>query len=241
MWGTGADDGNTIPSLVTQIGGFRAQNYGESGWIAHQSLSLLILLLQEGHRPDVVVFYDGVNDVAHRCRRELSPSSHAREQQIRAALTSTKPQQLYGLQHMLKPFAGLAGEIQRAIARRTELYNCHDSPEKAQQIAENLLQDWDVARRLIESYGGKFVGVLQPVAFYSTSKVDRLRLNATLRKQFQAVYPLIRSKMAGRPGLFDLTGVLDRDEYVYIDFCHLSPNGNRHVAEKLVEVLGHLE
>jgi lysophospholipase L1-like esterase len=240
MWGTGVDDANTIPSLVTQIGGFPAQNYGESGWIAHQSLSLLILLLQEGHRPDVVVFYDGVNDVAHKCRRELTPTSHAREQQIRAAMSNTKPQQVYGLQHMLKPLMGLAGEIRRATARSEVLYDCHRSQEKAQQIADNLLQDWDVARRLIESYGGKFIAILQPVAFYGTSKLDSIRLSDTMRKQFQAVYPLIKPKMAGRPGLYDLTAVLDHDEYFYVDFCHLSPNGNRYVAQKLVEVLGRL-
>ena len=47
--------------------------------------------------------------------------------------------------------------------------------------------------------------------------------------------------MAGRPGLYDFTGVLDHPEYIYIDFCHLSPNGNRYVAQKLVEVLGELK
>jgi hypothetical protein len=241
VWGTGANDANTIPSLVSQIGGFRAQNYGESGWTAHQSLALLILLLQEGHRPDVVVFYDGVNDVADKCRRELTPTSHGREQQIRAAVSDTKPRDVYGLQYMLKPLMGLAVEVRRAFARATPLYDCDQRPDKAQQIAEYFLQDWDVARRLIESYGGKFIGILQPVAFYSATRLDRLRLSDAMRKQFQAVYPLIRSKMAGRPGLYDLTGVLDHDEYIYIDFCHLSPNGNRYVAQRLVEVLGRLE
>lgn len=242
MWGMGADDANTIPSLVIRIGGFRSQNYGESGWTAHQSLALLIQLLQEGHQPDAVVFYDGVNDVVHKCRREVTPTSHSREHQIRAALSMTRPQHVYGLQHMLKPLMGLAAQIERGLPRNeAALHVCHDNQQKAQQIAENLLQDWDVARRLVESYGSRFIGILQPVAYYSDSRLDHIRLSDIEKKQFQAVYPLIKQKMAGRPGLYDFTGVLDHPEYVFIDSMHISPNGNRHIAQKLVEVLAKLE
>jgi hypothetical protein len=238
MWGTGSNDANTIPSLVTQIGGFRSQNYAEVAWTAHQSLALLIRLLQEGHRPDVVVFYDGVNEVAHKCRRELTPTSHAREQQIRAAVSGTKPQEAYGLGYMLGPLAGLAMQVHsRLLGRNAIAFDCHEQPQKAKQIADNLLQDWDVARRLVESYGGKFIGILQPVAYFSETRKHLISLNDAQRQQYEAIYPLIRAAMAGRRGLYDLTGVLDRDEYIYIDFCHVSPNGNRHIAQKLVEVL----
>jgi hypothetical protein len=240
IWGTGADDANTIPSLVTQIGGFRSQNWGEIAWTAHQSLALLIQLLQEGHRPDVVVFYDGVNEVAHKCRRELTPTAHARERQVQAALSAAKPDD--GLSYMLGPLVSLTAQARGAFARRTAaFFDCDEQPRKAQQVADNLLQDWDVARRLVESYGGKFVGILQPVAYYSDTKLDRIRLNAAQRKQFEAVYPLIKQKMTRQPGLHDFTSILNRSEYIYIDFCHLSPNGNRYVAEKMVEVLANGE
>jgi hypothetical protein len=245
MWGTGTDDANTIPSLVTQIGGFRSANYGESAYTAHQGLALLIQLLQEGHRPDVVVFYDGVNDVAHKCRTEITAKSHAREAQIRSALAAAKPETAYGLQYMAGPLLGLATLASNRLSlwfrNESRHFACHTDALRAQQIADLLLQDWDVARRLTESYGGKFIGILQPVAYYSDTKLDRIRLSDIQKKQFQAVYPLIRQKMAGRPGLYDFTGVLDHPEYIYIDFCHVSPNGNRYVAQKLAEVLAKAE
>jgi hypothetical protein len=245
MWGTGADDANTIPSLVTQIGGYRSVNYGESAYTAHQSLVLLIQLLQEGHRPNVVVFYDGANDVAHKCRSELTPTSHAREGQIRSALAATKGENVYGLRYMAEPMLALAGVISSRIAlltrswrsRSEEHFACHSNRARAQQIADNLIGDWDVARRLVESYGGKFIGMLQPVSYGSDTKLEHLQLSDVERRQFQAVYPLIRARMHDRPGLYDITGVLDRNEYLYVDFCHLSPNGNRHVAQRVVEVL----
>ena len=33
-----------------------------------------------------------------------------------------------------------------------------------------------------------------------------------------------------------LTSALDADDYVYVDFVHLSPNGNRMVATRIVEI-----
>jgi hypothetical protein len=239
MWGTGVDDANTIPSLVRQLGGFRSQNYGEGAYTAHQGLLLLIELLQDGHRPDIVVFYDGVNEVAQKCRSELTPKSHAREARISAALRATSADKTYDLRYMAGPLLAAAQGLADALGlRRLETtFNCNTDVRKAQQIADNLIQDWDVARRLVESYGGRFVGILQPVAYYSDTKKDHVRFPDLQKRQYEAVYPLIREKMAGWPGLHDFTGVLDHDEYIYIDFCHVSPNGNRYIAQKLVEVL----
>jgi hypothetical protein len=182
MWGMGVDDANTIPSLVARIGGFRSQNYGESGWTAHQSLTLLIQLFQEGHRPDAVVFYDGANDVAHKCRRELTPASHAREHQIRAAVSMTKPQHVYGLQHMLQPLIGLAAQIQRGLSRR-EGGSCRLPREPTEGAADRRQPSpgLDVARRLVEVLRGRFIGILQPVAYYSDTKLDHVR-SATSRR-----------------------------------------------------------
>jgi hypothetical protein len=98
-----------------------------------------------------------------------------------------------------------------------------------------------MARKLVEAHGGRFIGILQPVAYYSDTKLNHIRLTDNQKRQYQAVYPAIRQKMAGRQNLYDFTGVLDHPEYLYIDFCHLSPDGNRHVARKLVEVLVELK
>jgi hypothetical protein len=241
MWGTGADDANTIPSQFAQLTGYRAENFGESAYTAHQGLMMLIRLLQDGHRPDVVVFYDGANDVVHKCRSELNPWSHGREGQIASALQTASVERDYGLQYMFRPLVGLAHTVSGLLFRRSRddstFFNCHADPDKAQQIANYVLEDWELARKLVEAYNGKFIGILQPVSYFSETKLERIRQRDTERKQFQAVYPLIKQKMAERPWLYDFTQVLDKQEYIYIDFCHLSPNGNSYVAQKLVQTL----
>jgi hypothetical protein len=195
----------------------------------------------------VVVFYDGANEVGHKCRSELTPKSHAREVQIRLALAATKGENVYGLRYMVEPLVALAGVVSSrlslltGIRHRTWHFACHSDAVRAQQVADNLIQDWDVARRLVESYGGKFIGILQPVTYFSDTELDHLGLSDTEKREFQAVYPLIRQRMQGRPGLYDFTGVLDRKEYLYVDFCHLSPNGNRYVAQRIVDALAELK
>ena len=70
MWGTFQRDSATIPSLVAQrlqdqgIHDVHVTNFGESGYVFMQEVVELMLQLRDGRRPDVVLFYDGINDVA---------------------------------------------------------------------------------------------------------------------------------------------------------------------------------
>ena len=241
MWGTGSDDASTIPSQFSQLSGLTAENFGETGFTAHQSLILLIQLLQSGRRPDIVVFYDGVNEVAHKCRAELNEWSHAREARISTALTIHKEARKPSLSYLLRPLKAMADRIVRAVpelgGKKNKNFNCHTDRRKAQKIANNLIQDWSFARELVESYGGKFFGVLQPVSFFSDTRLDHISLGDLKNRQYQTVYLLIRKEVAKQDDFHDFVDLLDRDEYIYIDFCHLSPNGNGYVAEKMVQIV----
>jgi len=67
MWGNGARDDHTIASALARMLRERGvacdvTNFGESGYVSTQELITLTLQLRKGNVPDVVVFYDGVND-----------------------------------------------------------------------------------------------------------------------------------------------------------------------------------
>lgn len=70
MWGTGQRDSATIPAVVARSlesidrRGVHVRNFGETGYVSTQGLIRLLLELRAGERPDVVVFYDGINDAA---------------------------------------------------------------------------------------------------------------------------------------------------------------------------------
>ncbi|MFZ2088764.1 MAG: hypothetical protein WAU47_09330, partial [Desulfobaccales bacterium] len=67
-WGYGARDDQTIASQLSRLLNareprFRVYNFGEPGYTFTQGLFLLITKLQEGLRPNFVIFYDGFNDI----------------------------------------------------------------------------------------------------------------------------------------------------------------------------------
>lgn len=240
MWGEGADDAGTIPSQFAALTGIRSENFGETAYTAHQGLSLLIQLLQAGHRPDLVVFYDGVNEVMNKCRHELTAESHALEQRFDQVLRRSGSADSFA--HYAAPILAVAQNIRREATRavRGEEHDCHRNPAKAEAIAQNLLHDWRFAKHLVEWHGGKFVGVLQPVSYFSRTRLDQVPPIANLEPQYRTVYPRMRELIAQSGEFADLTAVLDRDEYLYLDFCHLPPKGNRIVAQRIAELVAPL-
>jgi lysophospholipase L1-like esterase len=240
-WGTGADDDTTIPSFfVRQNPTYSAVNFGETGYVAHQSLNLFLERYFGGFRPQVVVFYDGVNDVWNKCRREHDAFSHSREHQIRTLLQDHKDMSYLDVVAPVRDFIGRVRRTlqSREVASAGSLYDCADDPAKARRVARVLLSDWLLVKDLVESYGGTFIGILQPQAYGSRTPLDHLELDPALGRQYEAVYPLvvelIESEFARLQGNFlDLRAALDQDEYVYIDWCHLSPNGNQIIARRI--------
>jgi len=236
MWGLGSPESQTIPSLFAAATGMHAENHGEIGYTSHQSLVLLLQLLQAGHRPALVIFYDGVNDIAIKCEQGMTPESHGEEREIRSLLRGSDSPGSFS--HYFKPVIRLAERINVQISKTllVSKYDCDTDPTKAKAVADNLIRDWQFAKLLTESFGGKFIGFLQPVVYYSRSRQDHLKLPPNLDRQYQAVYPLIREAIARGGPFHDLVSVLDVDEAIFTDFNHVTPQGNQYVARKIVEI-----
>jgi len=73
MWGTGSDDNNTIPSIYAKITNKSVLNLGESGYNSFQELIQLQILLANGYKPEIVIFYDGANDGGIFCKKNNFP------------------------------------------------------------------------------------------------------------------------------------------------------------------------
>jgi hypothetical protein len=69
MWGFTSRDSLTIPSLVAAgldsagYGDVRVENLAQSGYVLGHEVATLTQELARGQRPDVAVFYDGINDI----------------------------------------------------------------------------------------------------------------------------------------------------------------------------------
>lgn len=248
MWGVGADDAGTIPSLYGDLHPDQeAVNFGAIAFNAHQELNLLIKKLTEGYRPEAVIFYDGVNDALQKCHVDNGDAfGHAQETLIRGVLQENQRWSDPPLYFALMPTMKLlekAGEILFKKSVGAPSYDCDQRPEKAEAIARQMLDDWRIAREQAENHGAEFLAVLQPTAYGSKSKLDHLELDPVWGKQYKAVYPIVVSMLDDefsdlKDVFLDLRTALDQDDYLFIDWCHLSPNGNEIIARRIGEALG---
>jgi hypothetical protein len=247
-WGTGVNDENTYPSIFAQRLNTQVINFGESGYIARQSLALLTNFLVNNSISDLsgqhIVFYDGVNDVASRCRREINGLGTSRERQIQNRLS----QKEYSLGKLFEQLTQFLQAVTNRLGRQNASsvadisYGCSSDPNRAEEVAKTLVETWQVASDLVAQRGGNFTAILQPVAFIGHPNVDYLEFpssNDPLSMQYEAVYPLIRQFAADENiDFMDLSSVYDNCDNCYIDFSHVGPQAHQVLVDSLVRKLG---
>jgi hypothetical protein len=244
MWGEGSDDQHTIPALFnTANPDYEVYNHAQLAYNTRQELDALISLYSKDKKPDVVIFYDGVNDAAFLCPKEIKQLPAHR-------LVPMYREKLYtGKSAIVKEFAGniffsnilkLARKYTAKPSPENSPYDCLSTPGKAEEIAEIMMKNWEMAHEIVTKRGGKFMAFLQPAAFVGKPRTDHLKLDEDLGKNFSEVYKHIKLKIAERkhPWIHDLSDSFDGQDYIYIDFCHVSPNGNEIIAREISKVAG---
>jgi hypothetical protein len=242
MWGTGADDANTIPALFVKIakGRYRAMNLAEAGYNAFQGYLFLKLQIINGLIPDIVVSYDGVND-ALCLKPGLRPFSHTREDQIRAVMKGKDKEHDEALSFSHFFLNPLKSFVSLKVKHKKETYDL--SQERIEQTAKALLESWLSTKDLAEKHGAYFIGVLQPNAAFGKPYLKHLRFNRgklkIRREYYKLFYPAVL-KLLQAPKYQELsnhvivlTDAFDREDYIYIDDMHVSPNGNKIIAAKI--------
>jgi lysophospholipase L1-like esterase len=238
MWGTGAPDSLTIPAFVQQglaqrrPGPVCVVNFGESAYVSTQELVQLTLALQRGGRPNVVVFYDGVNDV-YSAFQAGHAGAHQNEARIATRFRSHWLRQAVD---SLATMAVLRTIVRPPAARRPA------APVLADSIIATYLGVVDVARALGRQYGFRTLFFWQPELSEShkplTAREQRLdrQLGAPVKTLYREAYARVAA-VAAKPGgdLFDISGALAADpREIFIDFAHIVPEGNARVADAML-------
>lgn len=236
MWGEGSDDKHTIPALFHALNpAYTVFNHGQLAYNTRQELDALITVYSKGDSADLVIFYDGVNDAAFLCPDVIDDLPAHR-------LVPMYRDKLYV--SSLAPLKELAGkifidDIMRVIHRATynsesakSPYDCLSEPGKAEAIAEMMIGNWELAHEIVTRRNGQFLAVLQPAAFIGKPRTDHLELDEQLGENFREVYRLLKEKIAARnhDWIIDLSDSFNNNQYIFIDFCHVSPNGNEIIA-----------
>ncbi len=260
MWGARVLDKNTIPSWFGECssGDYKIINHGESGFNSRQELASLINVFLNKEKTDLVVFYDGVNDIDFLCNPDMSIPGHRRELQFRQKLMTLNSTQNYlkandtmlalGKGFFYKLFLSNTVEvlnrtIGKYITKESQLpYICHIDSDRAEKVADNLLNCWKTSHNIANQNGSDFIAVLQPNIYIDSANHEYLHKERSglQAKNFQIVYKIIRNKIQEEnlDWIYDFSNVLNETTNpLYFDFCHLNAEGNQVVAKRFCEII----
>ncbi len=263
MWGVGARDDFTIASCFArelESRGIRCQvtNFGESGYVTTQEVVALVQQLRDGNVPDLVIFYDGVNDIYSAYQQQeagLPQNEFHRAQEFNLSQSRS-----YASLRMLciRRSIGTLSMVRfsRNILRRVGIEIHPDfaatygsrsaaSPVDREALFQEVLavykENMRMVRALGEAYGFKALFYWQPTVFdksYPTvceQKVqnDIIDLQPYCQKMCQLVQQKPFSEMQGVV-FHDMSDVFSSvRQPIFIDWCHISEWGNEQVAVKM--------
>lgn len=267
MWGTGARDAFTIPSLVArELAGrgvsAEVTNLGETGYVSGQELALLQQRLRSGDVPDVVVFYDGVNDTFSAWQqgkaglpmnefnrtREFNISNREMLGRRAVAVLREAAARLETVRvgaRLLRAAGLQAGPARprgRAAAGRRRR-SVGDGEALARGVAAAYRSNVGIVRALGARYGFESLFFWQPTVFdkegLTRYEQRQARRKGALREFFRLAAARVREEVCPGPGDLgcrDLSGIFAGTAApVFVDWSHTGEGGNEVLAAAVAE------
>ena len=257
MFGYGTPDDGTIPAHLARILNAKGRctqviNFGSGYWQSSQGVVQLTRALAQGSRPDIVVFYDGINDTSVVLDGSKPGEIDAVADPFLENAFAYRPAILrqISLESVLvrilrnriwNPIAGVA-----PLDRKTKLAGAAPAAGATANVyAENLRMLEALARQY--SFNAYFF--LQPQLLISAktpTDAERAVRDADAHWQDEArvyrdFYAAYRSHayLASNPRFFDISRIFEgMSEEIFADPEHLLPEGNRIVAERIAREIG---
>lgn len=257
MLGWGSPDWGTIPAyLQTELedqieGPVCVVNLAEDGYVSTQSLVGLMLQLQAGNIPNLVIFYDGVNEVI-AAQESGQPSAHVTlakiadrfEQRDHPLVTWGKSTRMYTvLQHWANRLNQQGNNNTAEDSSRPGIGT--DTSNLAASVAETYLSNYKIVGALAREYRFDYFFFLQPhlavegKTLTTEERNMRSSIDPTLVVLAKAVYDNIALKAPNHEYFWDLTDVFKEEEsQIYIDDVgHITPEGNSLVALEMLSLI----
>jgi lysophospholipase L1-like esterase len=252
LYGSGVPDWATIPSqLSTELNKLpnhcvAITNFGTEAYNSNQELLLLLEQLKVGRHPDVVIFYDGVNDSYTGTYQPGVASAHMQYAQISARVESKLAGKLEFLRHsyalllIRRMLMSKQKQDPAAIEAATK--------EKAVQTLDNYEANLGMVRALAGIYHFKVFAFWQPSLAYGSKPVvpyetDLIRVDTnspdgSALKPMHFAYAEADRRSAGHHDFVFLGDIFDSEqEPLYLDEWHLGPKGNEIVAAEIAKRL----
>jgi len=264
LWGLGARDDSTIPSLVSRrltdaLGPcVEVVNFGELGFVNTQEMVQLLRELQAGQRPDAVVFYDGVNDVfsaSQSGRPGIPQNEYRREKEfnlLRVHGDRTGFLVVSACYHAIQRSAAV-----RLASRWAGLQRPHapvePSPSETARLALGVhsvyVQNLKIIQAISMRMGFDALFYWQPSVFTKPLRTPHEERQFLEFKPLEALSAAVNQRLEACEVLnampefhYSADIFADVDSGVFFDYCHTGEFGNDLLAEQMTQdILGVLE
>jgi lysophospholipase L1-like esterase len=254
-WGLGSPDWGTIPAyLREELASLTGRpvcmrNFGELGWVSTQDLIQLERELQAERIPDLAIFYGGVNDVVMGYQHHEAGLHWTLHKIIRLLEQPEGPSgarlsdlrwrsNLYRLAVRMK--ARLQPPADSAPPRRQRQ---DPSDSVADRVVDLYVTNYRMAAALGRAFDFEVEFFWQPNAFVGPKPLTTVEAgyrSEPIAPFFETVTPRAQSAARANTRLHDLTGVFaGQPDLLYVDWHHITPEGNRIVARAIVDTLRH--
>ncbi len=253
LWGTAARDDYTIPSLVAKYLSerglnVRVTNYGETGYVNTQEVVELLTLLQKGNIPDIVVFYDGVNDTFSAYQNRVAGLPQNESNRVKEFNLLLRPHAVAKL--FLKNTVEdsniykVAGMISNKLfGHRSPLVRQENMPDNKDYLLAKGVENIYLANmKLVENLSNhRFISLFfwQPTIFnknHLTSYEHQEAEKAKCRQFVKMTYDVMEHKQAQlvKYNFFNISDIFMHDpDGLFVDWCHIREKGNKIIAARI--------
>jgi lysophospholipase L1-like esterase len=245
VYGTGVPDWATLPSYLSSSLNASGPdcavvvNFGVEGYVTNQEVNALVEQLKVDRPPEIVIFYDGVNDAGAAAFSLGPPLPHFIYIEVKHRIEGSMSGRLDFLleSHLLR----LLTILEKRLHPRTTI---GPTPEELHRKAIVALSNYEAnlgfVRALSKAYGFKLYCFWQPSLYYGHKPLvpfEQEKVNASNPQTdywspaIIAGYPEAESRAAKFGDFVFLGGLFDsaRDP-LFVDMVHLAPLGNKLVA-----------
>ena len=226
MFGQNIADSETIPSRFISAyreenpsRSVRVKNFGVPHYYSKQELMLLTSLLFDGHRPDIVIFLDGLND--------FYPAR---------MLYYDRPYYSYALQ---QSFEGKM--FQKGKENFTDSTNAfYDVPagvsvnDYNDALISKFSNNIRMTSGLCKTAGIKSYFFCQPVPFYQNSQTDQQHTG--ISRRFEYIYPQLEKNTDSLSNFYFL-GNMSQPMNGYVDGQNYSPAFADKIANQILSTV----
>lgn len=251
MYGTAVPDWATVASYLSRDLNAASQNcimisnFGVEGYVSDQELMLLIEQLKAAGHPDVVVFYDGVNDSSLAFAQPGAPAPHFSAGKIKSRIEGSLSGRLDFLQdtYAVRMAARILSHLHRprSIAARVSA-----AQPNAALVLDNYEANLKLARALANAYKFRLYCFWQPMLPYGPKPVAPFEQQMLARDltpgsesegwflTMHEVYQQADHRAAADKSFVYLGSLFETTrEPVYVDEVHLGPRGNEIAAQAI--------